>query len=114
MRGMKPCLISPLFALLLNSAVSYAAPAGAPEEGEVATCDDAEAWASLESLRGQYKGTDGEQDIEYLYHLRVFICREIAAGRLEYKNAEPLFDSEKQRIVEEWSRGGPDPADLQM
>lgn len=80
------------------------------QDGDITKCDDQEAWAKLEGLRQKYRGTDGENDVEFLYRLRTFICVEIEAGRLTYQAAEPLFDSQKQRIVEEWKRSDDSPA----
>lgn len=95
-------------------APGLAAPEDAPEEGKVSRCDNVTAWAKLDALRRAYKGTDGENDVEYLYRLRRFVCEEITAGRLSYENAEPLFDGEKQRIVEEWGRRDPSPRQKPM
>lgn len=78
----------------------------AAAQSKIVPCDDRGGWESLEGLRAKYKGTSGENDVEYLYRLRIFVCEEVKAGRLPYEAATPLFDGEKKRIVKEWAESG--------
>lgn len=100
-----------VFAMILCASASSAPRSWAVEdEGEVTRCDDQASWDSLEGLREKYKGTDGEGDVEFLYRLRKFICVEIETGRLTYRAAEPLFDSQRERIIREWKATDDNPA----
>ncbi|WP_293393407.1 hypothetical protein [Nevskia sp.] len=68
------------------------------------SCDDPTGWQELNDLRREKADQPIGQDIEYLYQYRVFICSQIAAGRLAQPEGFALFEAERRRLVERLRR----------
>ncbi len=66
-------------------------------------CHDEDADHGWAQLRAKYADTFQSRDVEYLYGLRVDICRQVESGALGLEEASRRFEAERQRIIEEWT-----------